>query len=259
MAKLFAGLVALGTAAFGLFGATTGDLALLLRNKWELTLAALICGSLLILFTAVAALRPKQTLWRFCFGVCFLLAVGVVGCLFTAKILVQDERVRPTVTAEWEMVGSNAAVKITTEADDVAETHVLWVAVTSGETTVYSGTTGPDVDGKAKQTAKVIVPDAVKESGEKEAGKKEAEKGAEKKEAEKGPAKAAVMIAAAIVEKDDSPVDGGEPVSCFGSRTTIQPASPAPSVTPDPDAKSVEAACITLTTAPTSSPTPTAS
>jgi hypothetical protein len=210
VAKLLAGLLALGTAAFGLIGATTGELALLFRNKPGWTFFALIFGLILTFITALVAMWPKSgkrwVWWQWgSFVGCFLLVGAVLGCLFLAKQFVQRDRVRPTVTAEWEMVGSSAAVKIATEADDVAETHVLWVGVTSGGDTLYSGATGPDVDGKAKQTAKVVVPREVKEP---------------------------VMIAAAIVPKTDSPVDGREKVSCFGSVTAIPPVSPAPAFLP---------------------------
>ncbi|MFF5522623.1 hypothetical protein [Streptomyces coeruleorubidus] len=252
VAKLLAALVALGTAAFGLIGATTGELALLFRNKPGLTTVAFACGLALIFVTALVAMRPKGKegweWWQWgAFVGCFLLVVGVLGFLFWAKKIVQTDRVRPTVTAEWEMIGSSAAVKIATEADDVAETHVLWVGVTSGGDTLYSGATGPDVDGKAKQTAKVVVPAAVKESV------------TEESVTEESVTEEPVTIAAAIVEKTDSPVDGNQKVSCFGSETAIPPASSTSSVSPIHDPKAPQAACIALTYAPAPVPAPTAS
>jgi hypothetical protein len=235
-AKLLASIVALGTATFGLIGATTGDLALLFRNHTTLTFFALASGFLLIMATAYVALRPKAGWWWAWFFISFALVGAVLGCLLFAKMKIQNDRVRPTVAAEWEMVGSSPAVKIATEADDVAEAHVLWVGVTSGRQTLYSGATGPDVDGKAEQTAKVIVPTEVK---------------------------GVVTIAAAIVPKTDSPVDGGQKVNCFGREIAIPPVSPAPSTSPvpqrvrHPNSAPPQAACIALTKVPT--PVPTAS
>ncbi|MGW0338084.1 hypothetical protein ACWD0J_40965 [Streptomyces sp. NPDC003011] len=251
MAKLLAGLVALGTAAFGLIGATTGDLALLLRNQTELTAIALGCGLVLILVTAFVAMRPSNGKQKWMFAGCFLLVVGLLGLLFLAKQFVQRDRVRPTVTAEWEMVGSSAAVKISTEADDVAETHVLWVGVTFGGNTLYSGATGPDVDGKAKQTAKVVVPAVPAGPSPSSPPTSEPSSGEDKEPV--------VMIAAAVVSKKDSLVDGKEWVSCFGNKTAIPPASPTPSVSPTQGAEATQAACIQLTNAPAPVPTPTAS
>ncbi|MEU4729600.1 hypothetical protein [Streptomyces sp. NPDC023588] len=226
--KLLAGVVALGTATFGLIGATTGELALLWRNESGLTLAALICGFLLILATAYVVLQPKEGRWQALFAASMLLVGAVVGLLLWAKTSVQHDRVRPTVTTEWEMVGSSPVLKIATEADDVAESHVLWVGVRSGDDTLYSGATGPDVDGKAKQTAKVVVT---------------------------GTVRGAVTVAAAIVPKTDSPVDGKQNVTCFGHATAIPPAPPAPSASPTRGSKAPQAACVALTNVPAPAPT----
>ncbi|MFC8201683.1 hypothetical protein ACFUTV_40840 [Streptomyces sp. NPDC057298] len=227
VSQVLSGIVALATAAAGVIGTITGDLTLLLRNNFALTITALICGFVLMAFATYWALRPRD-LSPFFFGLGLVTLAGV--CLMAAKFDVQDNRVRPTVTAGWSMVGSSPALKIAAEADDVPETHALWVGVTSSEgSTLYTGATGPGVDGKTKQSAQVVVPNEAR-----------------------GP----VTIAAAIVEKENSPVDGRQMVRCFGEGTAIAPAQATPSASPSSQ-NAPQAACLALTDVPGPAPTAT--
>jgi hypothetical protein len=170
---LMAGVATVITAA-ATFGAVTGNLAFLLRNK------GLSMGIALGLAALGAAIAGAVVMWPTRVDRAWMIRAGAFGLsgglLAVALLLVISTQARlassgsrPVITVEWDSAGSVPILIVDAEADGLTINDRVFANVLAypGDprsvkrhafVNYYSGFTGPDVNGHAEQRVAVPMP-----------------------------------------------------------------------------------------------------
>jgi hypothetical protein len=239
--KLLTGAVAIVITATGTIGAASGGFASLLRNAAFPVSVALGLAALTALLAGFATVFPGGELdqrWRLRLSAYFfsaLLLFTSLGILLYAQVNLQGTSARPVVTAGWTTIGtSDVGLSVSAEADSLAKTDALYIGVTGTpptglSLTFYSGSTGPDASGLAKQQITVAI-----------------------SALPAGVNVVTVTIVAAVLDREA--VEHGESVDCQGTVWGFGPRGIAPA----PGKQSqVPAACLVLKTVPMPPPSAT--
>jgi hypothetical protein len=187
IASLLSGALATLTATATTVGAATGGLAFLLRNTPTFTFLAAVLAivSAVLAVVYLTPLLARRQTWR------AAVLVSSAALLFASLAVVvwsQSELLkvssRPDISVEWVRVDAgDALLRLAVNAQSVARDDVLYSAVvvlgrepdlrggTGGADprdagspravvsfTLYSGSTGPDSDGHARQVQEIAVP-----------------------------------------------------------------------------------------------------
>lgn len=168
--KLLTGAVATVVTAGGVLGAVTGGFALLLRNQTSPMIAALSLGVLAATVATGITVWPsdeadRNRSWRirmWVFAGSAALLVAALGLVLYSQVMLQGTTARPVISAEWTPIGSGMGLRVTAEADSLAKSDGLQIDVIGNNPNganpyLYSGSTGPDATGKAKQQMTVTV------------------------------------------------------------------------------------------------------
>lgn len=182
VAKLLAGGVAGIVTLAGTVGAATGGLAFLLRNAAGQMVAALGLAAAAALMATLVTLQPAtgrdaddgrigfrwelRTTMLLVSAVLLFCALGVV---VWAQTRLSADPSRPVIGTDLTVSGTGLAIKVTAEGDSLGVDDQLYVSVLGSNSrrpnqlvVFYTGNSGPDVDGHAKQVETVPVP---RESG----------------------------------------------------------------------------------------------
>jgi hypothetical protein len=166
-------LVAMATA----IGASTGALPRLFLNHgvatafaFLLAIIAVACG---LLAAAVGSITTSQDRRRVMFLVLGIVAfsASLVAIVGAQVIMARQEVDRPIITGSWKQIEKRLIFEITTKASGVRagknmQTRVRGSVIDptqppgerAGTVTLYYGSTGPDPEGRAEQTAQILVP-----------------------------------------------------------------------------------------------------
>jgi len=171
VAKLLTGSVGLLAGAATALSAASGGLAFLFRNdpartRWAIVLAGF--ATAIALLVSIIPDRLSSSWWRRAagFGASAALLVAALVLVGMTQYDLQSVSSRPVISTEWTTVGGGSAIKVSIEATSLAQDDQLFASVAlyaEGQPTQfpYSGATGPDSDGNAKQVEVVPIPTKV--------------------------------------------------------------------------------------------------